>query len=172
MPASPEAVYHQNTSRNVGTRKRQEEGGTMLGKTLHGGVGISGPVQRSADSDAALPAEPADPEEHLTRDLARVRAKFGADPVVAGRSLASAWKSEALVEEDEAEFVDTVADCLGAGLSLDDALTCWDTGDLVYQAGGLESDDGGVSDGELDEPTPIAQPVPRRPSTAHRVFVR
>jgi len=36
------------------------------------------------------------------------------------------------MEEDEAEFIDAVADCLGVGLSLDAALTCWDSGGLVY----------------------------------------
>jgi hypothetical protein len=150
--------------------------GKIRGKTLQGvGVGSSKPVQPKADSDGAPPGDPADPVEHLTRDLARVRAKFGVDPVLAGRSLAAAWKSEAPVEEDEAEFVDTVADCLGAGLSLDDALNCWDTGDLVYQAADHEADeadDAGAGDGDRDEPVPTVQPPLRRSSTAHRVLVR
>jgi hypothetical protein len=113
----------------------------------------------------------ADPAEHLTRDLARVRAKFGVDPALAGRSLAAAWKSETPLEEDEAEFVDAVADCLVAGLSLDDALNCWDNGDLAYEA----SEDGSGADGDPDredETVPIPLPAPRRSSTAHRVLVR
>ena len=80
--------------------------------------------------------------------------------------MASAWKSEVPVEEDEAEFVDTVADCLGAGLSLDDALSCWDTGELVYQAADQEVD------GDPDEPAPIQVAPLRRSSAAHRVLVR
>ena len=137
----------------------------IRGKTLRQGVGVasSKAVQSKADGDEAPGADPA---EHLTRDLARVRAKFGADPVLAGRSLASAWKSEVPVEEDEAEFVDTVADCLGAGLSLDDALSCWDTGELVYQAADQEVD------GDPDEPAPIQVAPLRRSSAAHRVLVR
>jgi hypothetical protein len=114
---------------------------------------------------------PVDPAEHLTRDLARVRAKFGLDPALAGRSLAAAWKSETVQEEDEAEFVDAVADCLVAGLSLDDALHCWDNGELAYQA----SDDGSGGDGDPDredDTVPIPLPPARRPSTAHRVLVR
>jgi hypothetical protein len=112
----------------------------------------------------------ADPAEHLTRDLARVRAKFGVDPALASRSLAAAWKSETPLEEDEAEFLDAVADCLVAGLSLDDALNCWDNGELAYQA----SEDGST-DGDADrddETAPVTLPSPRRPSTAHRVLVR
>lgn len=116
----------------------------------------------------ALAQSAADATEHLTRDLARVRAKFGVDPALAGRSLATAWRSDVGLEEDEAEFVDTLADCLGAGLPLDDALACWDTGELVYAA----SDDGVGGDGEGEEAPPIAVAAPRHPSSAHRVLVR
>lgn len=92
------------------------------------------------------PAEPGadqriDATERLTIELARLRAKFGADPATAGTSLEDAWMSPtAAMEEDEAEFIDAVADCLGVGLSLDAALNCWDSGGLFYDDG--EGDDG------------------------------
>ena len=132
-----------------------------------------GPTGQGRDQtgDAMTPVDPA---EHLTRDLARVRARFGVDPVLAGRSLASAWQSETPLEEDEAEFVDAVADCLVVGLSLDDALNCWDTGDLVYQAS-ESSDDGPGGDGDPDrddDTVPMPVPPARRSSAAHRVLVR
>jgi hypothetical protein len=97
---------------------------------------------------AGSEAHPPDPyrvdaTERLTIELARLRAKFGADPAIARASLDDAWMSPtAAMEEDEAEFIDAVADCLGVGLSLDAALTCWDSGGLLY-------DD--QADGELDE---------------------
>lgn len=146
--------------------------GKMRGKTLPEGVVVSERIQPNAASDRGPPGDPADLAEHLSRDLARVRANFGADPVLAGRSLEMAWKSEAAVEEDEAEFVDTVADCLGAGLSLEDALSCWDTGDLVYQAADHEVDEGGAGEGDADDTVPIVQPPPRRSPAGHRVLVR
>lgn len=71
--------------------------------------------------------------EHLTRDFARVRARFGMDHALAPRSLDAAWATDAIIEEDEAEFVDTLADCVGAGLPLECALTSWDTGTLVAE---------------------------------------
>lgn len=120
--------------------------------------------------DGITEAEAAmDAAEHLTRDLARVRAKFGMDPVLAPRSLAAAWTTETAMEEDEAEFVDTVADCLGAGLSLEDALTCWDTGGLARDA----ADETATTDSD-DEPAAFSSPLPpaRPPSGAHRVVVR
>jgi hypothetical protein len=72
-------------------------------------------------------------EEHLAQALARVRARFGVDPAAARASLASAWQEPLAngIEEDEAELVDAVADCLGAGFTLDEALSCWDGGQLV-----------------------------------------
>jgi len=50
------------------------------------------------------------------------------------------------MEEDEAEFIDAVADCLGVGLSLDAALNCWDSGGLFYDDG--DADD--ADDAQLD----------------------
>jgi len=147
----------------------------MRGKTfearLDDKVPVGPKVEQKGDGDRAPPGDPA---EHLTRDLARVRAKFGVDPALAGRSLATAWRSETALEEDEAEFVDTVADCLGAGLSLDDALNCWDTGDLIYTA----ADESSGFDGDLDredeagETGPIAVAPARHSSAAHRFLVR
>lgn len=141
--------------------KTLERGAIEPARRHHAGNG-HGKVDEAAESD---------PAEHLTRDLARVRAKFGVDPALAGRSLAAAWKSETPLEEDEAEFVDAVADCLVVGLSLDDALNCWDDGGLAYQAG----DEGGSADGDPDredETVPIPLARPRRASGAHRVLVR
>ena len=133
-----------------------------MGDGHMGAAGPPGPPgKREPDDEGAAPIDPA---EHLTRDLARVRAKFAVDPALASRSLAKAWQTETAVEGDEAEFVDTVADCLGAGLPLDDALNCWDTGDLVYQA---------ADESERDDDTVPIRVVPaRQSSAAHRVLVR
>jgi hypothetical protein len=83
-----------------------------------------------------------DATERLTIELARLRAKFGADPAIAGTSLDDAWMSPtAAMEEDEAEFIDAVADCLGVGLSLDAALNCWDSGGLFYDGDADDADE-------------------------------
>ncbi len=129
-----------------------------------------GRIRSEADADAAAAVTHPDPvgdvNEHLTRDFARVRAKFGMDPPPGLPSLTEAWRSETSIEEDEAEFVDTVADCLGAGLSLQDALTCWDTGHLASD----DSDPTSLGD---DEPSIVVAPVaPRRPTGGHRLLVR
>ena len=88
------------------------------------------------------PEQRIDATERLTIELARLRAKFGADPATAETSLDDAWTSPtAAMEEDEAEFIDAVADCLGVGLSLDAALTCWDSGGLFYDNADQEEDD-------------------------------
>lgn len=99
--------------------------------------------------------------EHLTRQLARVRAKFGLDPASARRSLSNAWTSPAGVEEDESEFIDAVADCLGAGLPLEAALTCWDTGELARDA-----------DDEEDETIDLSPPYVPHIFTGRRLLVR
>jgi hypothetical protein len=101
------------------------------------------------------------PAEHLARQLARVRSKFGMDPAATRRSFKDAWLSPTVLEEDEAEFIDAVADCLGAGLPLEAALTCWDTGELALAA-----------DEEEDEPTDMtAQYVPHV-SAGRRLLIR
>ena len=66
----------------------------------------------------ATPDEPMAAAERLVKQLAQVRSKFALDPVQdAQQALADAWMSPSAVrEEDEAEYVDAVADCLGAGL--------------------------------------------------------
>jgi hypothetical protein len=91
-------------------------------------------VQPAGGGEADAPPPRMGVSERLTIELARLRAKFGSDPAIASRSLDAAWMSPtAAMEEDEAEFIDAVADCLGVGLSLDAALTCWDAGGLVYE---------------------------------------
>jgi hypothetical protein len=101
---------------------------------------------------AEVAPERIDARERLTIELARLRAKFGADPAIARASFDDAWTSPtAAMEEDEAEFIDAVADCLGVGLSLDAALTCWDSGGLFYADG--EADD---ADEVADASLPVA----------------
>lgn len=146
------------------TRLRDESRGDGSGGKPGGPVDGDAAGQRGAEVDAAMGAA-----EHLTRDLERVRSKFGVDPALGRRSLASAWMSETSQEEYEAEFVDTVADCLGAGLSLDDALTCWETGDLATDA--VEDAVAGESDEDV-RVAGLASRVVRPPSGHHRVFVR
>ena len=99
--------------------------------------------------------------EHLARQLARVRSKFGMDPAATRRSFKDAWVSPTVLEEDEAEFIDAVADCLGAGLPLEAALTCWDTGELARDA----------SDDE-DETTDVIAPYVPHVSMGRRLLVR
>jgi hypothetical protein len=99
-----------------------------------------------------------DAAERLTIELARLRAKFGADPAIAGASFDDAWTTSptAAMEEDEAEFIDAVADCLGVGLSLDAALNCWDSGGLFYDDGD-DDDSDDVTDVSL--PSVVAHPA-------------
>jgi hypothetical protein len=88
----------------------------------------------------------AEAAERLTVQLARLRANFGADPATARASFDGAWTPPtAAMEEDEAEFIDAVADCMGAGLPLDAALECWDGGRLCYD------EDAASSGGEEDD---------------------
>jgi hypothetical protein len=70
------------------------------------------------------------------------------------------------MEEDEAEFIDAVADCLGVGLSLDAALTCWDSGGLFY-------DDGGAEDGdEITDPSLPVAAAHHAHATGRRVVIQ
>jgi len=124
---------------------------------------------REAGTEAARNAERETAEEariacaeHLTRDFARVRARFGMDHALAHRSLDAAWTTDVIEEEDEAEFVDTLADCMGAGLSLETALTSWDTGTLAA--------DDADEDDELAPPLVLA--IARATRTGRRVYVR
>ena len=72
------------------------------------------------------------------------------------------------MEEDEAEFVDAVADCMGAGLSLESALSSWDTGAMVAD----DDDDPGGWEDEAAVPTPMVVMAQRSPRGARRVYVR
>ena len=76
-------------------------------------------------------------------ELARVRARFGLDPANPPLLSARAWTSPTdAVEEDEAEFVDALADCLSAGLSLGAAVETWASGALARgDSDDLEEDD-------------------------------
>jgi hypothetical protein len=106
------------------------------------GAGHSAGAGKEGKAGKAPPANAGDPDaageqagaaaEHLSRDFARVRARLAVDPAFAGRSLAAAWTTD-VMEGDEAEFVDAVADCMGAGLSLETALTGWDLGALATE---------------------------------------
>jgi hypothetical protein len=85
--------------------------------------------------------EPMNAGERMARELARVRANFGMDPSDPREPLDEAWMSPtAPMEEDEAEFVDAVADCLGAGLPLEAALSCWHNDQLACEEDGDDDD--------------------------------
>lgn len=134
-------------------------------KTQRQQVGDEPDGQPSPEATTSPPPSLPEVKEHLRRDLARVRAKFAMDTPPGAPSLTGAWMSEMAVEEDEAEFVDTLADCLGAGLSLQDALTCWETGDLA-------ADDADAAAAEEEQTVRIVPALPRRPTGGHRLLVR
>jgi hypothetical protein len=105
--------------------------------------------------------------------MARVRARFGIDPAVApefARSLDEAWTSPAgNVEEDEAELVDAVADCLSVGVPLEAALSSLGSGMLAV--GGTGSDeDGAEEDAASDLGAP--PPSPHLHGAGRRLLVR
>jgi hypothetical protein len=63
-------------------------------------------------------------------EVAHVRARFAVDPATPAR-LADAWQAPTgAIEEDEAELVDALADCLSVGLPLDAAVASWRSGTL------------------------------------------
>ena len=137
----------------MGKRERHEKGG-LEEPGPHGGP-------------AARPPEPQpmDAAERLTIELARLRAKFGADPAIARASFDDAWMSPtAAMEEDEAEFIDAVADCLGVGLSLDAALTCWDSGGLFYDDDAAQNE---ADDNDGDDSAHAALPAVAAQHHAH-----
>jgi hypothetical protein len=73
--------------------------------------------------------------------LARLRARFAGDPGIPSRVLSEAWTSPTgAVEDDEAELVDLIADCLSVGLPLSAALLSWTSGNLAVN----DDDDGDV----------------------------
>ena len=86
-------------------------------------------------------------------ELARVRARFGVEPEIPSQLFAGAWTSPSgATEEDEAEFVDAMADCMSAGLPLGAAIMFWASGAL---AGGDEGDQGSDDDREIGaDPSP------------------
>ena len=134
-------------------RSEKKQSGVVAGKQAEGGAEVG---EADTQIDAA---------ERLSVELARLRAKFGADPAASRISLEDAWMSPPVgMEEDEAEFVDAVADCLGAGLSLDAALTCWNRGELLYDA----------NDDEADETAELLLPLAaahHSPATGRRLIV-
>lgn len=80
-------------------------------------------------------------------EFARVRARFGGDPQIPAQLFAGAWTSPSgATEEDEAEFVDAMADCMSAGLPLGAAIMFWASGAL---AGGGDNDQGNDDDSEI-----------------------
>jgi len=138
--------------------------GQRLPSKKHGRTAAAG--DGGGDEAGNSDAPPA--AELLGVELARLRARSAVDPSVAGRSLAPAWTGRAAdVEDDEAEFLDAMADCLGAGLSLDTALACWHTGDLAYDP---ESGDADDEAGALDATAPSV--TPHHPGTGRRLLVR
>ncbi|MEA2701115.1 MAG: hypothetical protein QOI66_5386 [Myxococcales bacterium] len=124
---------------------------------------------RGTENDGTAKAidEPMDAAERLVKELARVRAKFGMDPTDARELLAEAWMPPtAAMEEDESEFVDAVADCLGAGLPLEAALSCWDSGELAYEASADEEE----APPGLEMNAAVSQP--HAPASGRRLLVR
>jgi hypothetical protein len=135
-----------------------------MGKLERNEIGAAN--EKRGEREAPPPEPQMDAAERLTVELARLRAKFGADPAIARASLEDAWMSPtAAMEEDEAEFIDAVADCLGVGLSLDAALTCWDSG-------GMFTDDGGEDDAdETTEPSLPAVAAHHAHATGRRLVI-
>jgi hypothetical protein len=75
-------------------------------------------------------------------ELARVRARFAVDPAIPSPLLAGAWTSPGgVVEEDEAEFVDALADCLSVGVPLGAAVASWVSGAFVKDDEDEDEDD-------------------------------
>lgn len=70
--------------------------------------------------------------EMVQAELARVRARFSVDPAVVSGVSVEAWTSPSgAVEDDEAEFVDALADCLSVGVPLGAAVASWASGALA-----------------------------------------
>ncbi|HVR61989.1 MAG TPA: hypothetical protein VMU50_08825 [Polyangia bacterium] len=124
--------------------------GTKRGSKVVAGAAAAGGSGAGEGEAGTAAGEAMNDGERLARELARVRAKFGMDPTDAREPLAEAWMSPtAAMEEDEAEFVDAVADCLGAGLPLEAALSCWHNDELAQ----TDEDPGGDDDDGAAHPT-------------------
>lgn len=80
--------------------------------------------------------------ELVRAEIDRIRARFGVDPALPRRMLAGAWSAPSgAIEEDEAELVDALADCLSVGLHLGDAVVSWSIGGLARSDDGEEEPD-------------------------------
>jgi hypothetical protein len=103
-------------------------------------------------------------------EVAHVRARFGVDPSTPSK-LGDAWTAPTgAMEEDEAEFLDAVADCLSVGLPVEAAVASWRTGGLEVE-GKKEPDDDDEDTGVFEEePTGVYDP--RKPGAGRRVVVR
>lgn len=141
---------------------RGQDGGQMRGADRQSGR-QQRELERAAAREAAEEAASAC-AEHLLRDLARVRARFGMDLALPRPALDAAWTTDVIEEEDEAELVDALADCVGAGLSLESALTSWDSGALAAD------DEDAADDDELTPPLSLA--IARGARGGRRVYVR
>ncbi len=99
--------------------------------------------------------------ETVRYELARVRARLGVDPAISPLDLSGAWASPSgTVDEDEAQFVDILADCLSVGLPLDAGFASWISGELAR-------------DDETEEPPDVAIAVSEMHSPLrHRTVVR
>ncbi len=78
-------------------------------------------------------SEPRQTEAEMVQvELARVRARYSVDPAVVSGVPVEAWTSPSgSVEDDEAEFVDALADCLSVGVPLGAAVASWASGALA-----------------------------------------
>ena len=112
-------------------------------------------MEKSNDSGSTESGTEPTGVETARVELARVRARFGVDPEIPSQLFAGAWTSPSgATEEDEAEFVDAMADCMSAGLPLGAAIMFWASGAL---AGGDDDDKG--DDDDRDAGALIARPT-------------
>ena len=108
----------------------------------------------------------------LRSELAHVRARFGLDPALPDHLLGVAWISPSgTMEDDEAEFVDAVADCVSVGLSLDAALASWISGDLARGEEAEEQADVTPSAASRLQ-ADVTPSAARRLQAKHRIVVR
>jgi hypothetical protein len=100
-------------------------------------------------------------------EVAHVRARFAVDPSTPAR-LADAWTAPTgTTEEDEAEFVDAMADCLSVGLPLEAALASWRSGTLEVTSAEAENDE---NDEVEDESETTGVYDPRQQGSRRRVI--
>ena len=112
-------------------------------------------MEKSTDSGSTESGMEPTGVETARVELARVRARFGVDPEIPAQLFAGAWTAPSgAVEEDEAEFVDAMADCMSAGLPLGAAIMFWASGALAAGDDRGEDDDQGPDDDRLLEARP------------------